>query len=91
VEDVLGCQFGFRRGKGMRDAIWMLRRISECTLDIFGELCACFVDWPKAFDHVKWTKLMQILKETSIDWPEKRLIMNCTWVRVLKYSQTKER
>jgi hypothetical protein len=27
--DVLGCQFGFRRGKGIRDAIWMLRRISE--------------------------------------------------------------
>ena len=26
---------------------------------------------------------MQILKETSIDWPEKRLILNCTWVRVL--------
>jgi hypothetical protein len=27
--DVLGCQFGFRRGKGMRDVIWMLIRISE--------------------------------------------------------------
>jgi hypothetical protein len=29
MEGVLGCQFGFRRGKGLRDAIWMLRRISE--------------------------------------------------------------
>jgi hypothetical protein len=29
MEGVLGCHFGFRRGKGMRDAIWMLRRISE--------------------------------------------------------------
>ena len=30
IEDVLGeDQFGFRRGKGMRDAIWMFRRISE--------------------------------------------------------------
>jgi hypothetical protein len=27
MESILGCQFGFRRGKGMRDAIWILRRI----------------------------------------------------------------
>jgi hypothetical protein len=30
IEDVLGeDQFRFRRGKGTRDAIWMLRIISE--------------------------------------------------------------
>jgi len=27
-----------------------------------------------AFDHVNWTKLMQILKRTEIDWCEIRLI-----------------
>ena len=30
----------------------------------------------KAFDRVNWTKLMQILKETGIDWLERRLISN---------------
>jgi hypothetical protein len=65
-------QFGFRRGKGTRDAIGMLRIISERTLDINEELCACFIDWQKAF--VNWTKLMQILKGTGIDWHERRLI-----------------
>jgi hypothetical protein len=74
-EDALGeHQFGFRRGKGTRDAIGMLRIISEQTLVIDEESCACFIDWQKAFDHVNWTKLIQILKGIGIDWRERRLI-----------------
>ena len=43
-------------------------------IEINEELYACFIDWQKAFDHVNWTKLMQILKRTGIDWCERRLI-----------------
>ena len=69
IEDVLGeDQFGFRRGKGTTDAIGMMRIIAERTLEIDEELCVCFIDWQKAFDRVNWTKLMQILKRTDIDW-----------------------
>jgi hypothetical protein len=75
IGDVLGeDQFGFRRGNGTRGAIGMPRIILEQTLDIDEELCACFIDWQKAFDCVSWTKLMQILMGTGIDWHEKRLI-----------------
>ena len=53
IEDVLGeDQFGFRRGKGTRDAIGMLRIISGRTLEIDEELSVCFIDWQKAFDRV---------------------------------------
>jgi hypothetical protein len=52
-------QFGF--GRGNRDAIGMLIITSEQTLDIDEDACTCFIDWQKAFDHVNWTKLMQIL------------------------------
>jgi hypothetical protein len=45
----------------------MLRIISERTLDINKELCACFVDWQKTFEHVNWTKLMHVVKETGTD------------------------
>jgi hypothetical protein len=38
------------------------------------ELCACFIDWQKAFDRVNRNKLMHILKGTGIDWRERRLI-----------------
>jgi hypothetical protein len=51
-------------------------RISERTLEIDDELCVCFIDWQKVFDWVNWTKLMQILKGTRIDWRERRLISN---------------
>jgi len=69
IEAVLGeDQFGFRRGKGTRHAIGMMRIIAERTLEIDEELCVCFIDWQKAFDHVNWTKLIQILKRTGIDW-----------------------
>jgi len=63
IEDVLGeDQFGFRRGSGTRDGTGMLRTISERTLEIDVKLCVCFIDWQKACDRVKWTKLIQILK-----------------------------
>jgi len=52
----------------------MMRIIAERTIEIVEELCVCFIDWQKAFDRVKWTKLMQILKRTGMDWREKRLI-----------------
>jgi hypothetical protein len=54
----------------------MLRIIPERTLDINDELCACFTDWQKAFDRVNWTKLLQIVKGTGIEWRKRRLISN---------------
>ena len=77
IEEVFGeDRFGFRRGKGNRDAIGMLRIISERTLEIDEDLCVCFIDWKQAFNTVNWTKLMHILKGTGIDWCERRLISN---------------
>jgi hypothetical protein len=59
IEDVLGeNQSGFRRENGTRNPTGMLRIIPERTLEIDEELCACFIDWQKAFDSVKWNKLM---------------------------------
>ena len=61
IEAVLGeDQFGFRRGKGTRGAVGMMRIIAERTLEIDEELCVCYIDWQKAFVLVNWTKLMQI-------------------------------
>lgn len=69
IENVVGAyQFGFRRIKRIRDAVAMVRTISEQTLDIEEELCACYIDWQKVFVRVNWTKEMQILKGIGIDW-----------------------
>jgi hypothetical protein len=51
----------------MRDETERLKILKQ-TLGIDEELCGCFTDRQKAYDHVKHTKLMQILKVTAIDW-----------------------
>jgi hypothetical protein len=85
IEEVLGeDQLGFRRGKGTRDAVGMLRVISERILEIDEDICVCFIEWKKAFDRVNWTKLMQILKGTGIDWCERRLISNLYMAQSVK-------
>lgn len=56
-------QFGFRKGRGTRDAIACVRMLSERILDVNKELYICFIDWEKAFDRVNWNILMKIMKE----------------------------
>jgi hypothetical protein len=75
TEDALGeDQFGFRRGKGTTDAIGMLRIISEGSLYTAEGFYAFFINWQVEFDRVNWTALKQMLKETSIDWRERKWI-----------------
>ena len=77
IEENLGeDQFGFRKGKGTRDAIGMLRVISERVLGVNQAVCICFIDWQKAFDRVNWEKLISILNEIGINWRDRRLITN---------------
>ena len=46
-------QFGFRRGKGTRNAIAALRVLGERSLQHGRDLYVCFNDYEKAFDTVK--------------------------------------
>ena len=69
-------QFGFRKSKGTRDSIALMRIISERVLDVKEEMCLCFIDWQKTFDHVDWTKLLEMLRNIGVNWRERRLIRN---------------
>ena len=62
--------FGFQEDKGTRNAIGFMRIISERVLDAKEEMCLCVVDWQKAFDHVNWTKLLEMLKNIGVNWRE---------------------
>ena len=44
-EDVEKDQFGFRKGKGTRGAIRLMKIISERVLDVKEEICICFIHW----------------------------------------------
>jgi retron-type reverse transcriptase len=69
-------QFGFRRGRGTRDAIATLRTLAERSLEFGQSVYVCFVDYEKAFDRVDWKKLMSILRKLGVDYRDRRLIGN---------------
>jgi len=68
--------FGFWKCKCTRDAIGLMRIISERVLGVKKEMCVCFMDLQKAFDHVDWNKLLEMLRNIGVNWRESRLIPN---------------
>ena len=67
-------QFGFRSGVGTRDAIGVMRMLYERSLEYGNDLYVCYIDFEKAFDRVRWDKMMKVLKELSVDWKDRRMI-----------------
>ena len=58
-EEFLGKdQFGFPSRRGTRDAIGVMRCLSERSIEFKQDLYVCFIDYEKAFDPVNWRKLM---------------------------------
>ncbi|KAL1446687.1 hypothetical protein WDU94_006588 [Cyamophila willieti] len=69
-------QFGFRKGRGTRDAILSLRMLLEKRLKKNLNTYIAFIDLEKAFDQVEWTTLFEILKEIGIRYKDRRVIWN---------------
>ncbi len=69
-------QFGFRKGRGTRDAIAALRVLNERSIQHGLDVYICFVDYEKAFDRVVWKKLLRALIRLGVDERDKRLIRN---------------
>ena len=67
-------QMGFRKGKGTRDAIFQLRQVGERMAQMGKELFVSFVDYQKAFDRVKHSKLVEAMERAGIPELEKNLI-----------------
>lgn len=69
-------QFGFRKGCGTREAIGVMRVICERSLEHGNDVFICFVDFEKAFDRIDWVRMLDILRDTGVDWRDRRLILN---------------
>uniref|UniRef100_A0A8D8YBX5 Craniofacial development protein 2 n=1 Tax=Cacopsylla melanoneura TaxID=428564 RepID=A0A8D8YBX5_9HEMI len=69
-------QFGFRNGKGTREAILALKLIAEESMRVNKPLFIAFVDLQKAFDNVNWKLMMKILKDIGIEYRDRRIIFN---------------
>ena len=59
---------------GTRDAIGTMRMFIQRSLEYNNNIYVCFVDFEKAFDRVRWPKMMNILKRIGVDWRERKLI-----------------
>ena len=64
-------QYGFRAGRGTRDAICQLRIIVERCLEMQQTLYMCFIDYTMAFDGVKHDMLFEILSKAGV--PDKEI------------------
>lgn len=77
IDENLNCdQFGFRNGRGTREAILALRIITEESLRVNKPVFIAFVDLQKAFDNVNWNIMMKILEEIGLNFKDRRIIFN---------------
>ena len=69
-------QYGFRKGKGTCNAIFVLRMIGERALEMRKDLYMCFIDYQKAFHTIKHVDLLTILIRLDIGRKDLRIIRN---------------
>ena len=74
--------FSFRKGVGTREAIAVVRLVSESCIDHEQDVYVCFVDKEKAFNRVNWVKLLELLKSIGVDWHDRWLIERFLWGKV---------
>src|SRR5688572_4494982 len=55
-------QFGFMNDTGTRNAIFILRNICERAIEVNKDLYLCFIDFNKAFDNVRHSKLLNVTR-----------------------------
>ena len=55
-------QFGFRKGTGCNDGIYVVRQLQEIASASQRQLYACFVDLTAAFDHINRKMLFQTIR-----------------------------
>jgi hypothetical protein len=60
-------EFGFSKGNGTIDAIFIVRRLQEKYLGVKRELWLAFVDLEKALDGVRREVLLWALRELGVE------------------------
>lgn len=77
--DMDDAQMGFRNAFGTREALFGANVLLQKCRDQRKDVFACFIDYEKAFDRVRHSKLMEILRQIQLDSKDIRLIENLYW------------
>lgn len=67
-------QQGFRKNRSTIDAIFIVRQIAEKSREYNKPAYLCFVDMTKAFDRVRLTDAIKIMREKGVNPPLLQLI-----------------
>ena len=62
--------------KGTGNALFVLRRLVERSVEKPRDVYTCFIDYSKAFDTVKYESLVEVLQSLDIDKSETSLLTN---------------
>ena len=65
-EDILETQFGFRKSRSTSTPLACIRRILERAEATTDPIFVVFLDWEKAFDRVKQSKLLEALERMGL-------------------------
>ena len=79
TEHVKEEQYGFRKGRGTRNAIFVLRTAMERCIEKQKDVFMCFVDFEKAFDTVKHEQLVEVLQKYGVDAADIRILKELYW------------
>ena len=69
-------QYGFVKGKGTTNAIFILRMLSERAIEMQKDVYLCFIDYEKAFDTVRHQEMLGMLARLGVDEKDLRVIKN---------------
>ena len=58
----------------VRGKLWLC--FMHWVLHVRGNLWLCFMHWAEVFDRVEWSKLQETLRESRVNWRERKLIRN---------------
>jgi len=72
-------QFGFVKDAGTKNAIFVLRILSERAIEMQKDLYVCFIDYTKAFDKVQHEELFNMLGSLDLDGKDLRVLRNLYW------------
>ena len=79
-------QFGFRENKGTRNAIFVIRSITERNIQMQQDVYAALIDYEEAFDRVKRIEIMKDLQEMGINGKDMRVLKNLYWEQMATIS-----
>jgi len=72
-------QFGFVADSGTRNAIFVLRNITERAVEMQKDVFMCFIDYTKAFDKVRHEDLFEDLGKLDLHGKDLRLLQSLYW------------